>query len=154
MEIHARCVSICMSNSNPAIEEFIAPQETYLRWLLPLQWPTCGRLPKEAKPLEQLLEAHPRLSCWVVLPSRRPGRSVARQQVHTLWRSNPFDLAFSLPYVSEPGKDHYHPNIIMGSNAQVALEKFARYFDVEVSLSHRLMKFTNARRRVNLTKHV
>lgn len=30
------------------------------------------------------------------------------------------------------GKDHYHPNIIMGANAQVALEKFARYFDVEV----------------------
>ena len=32
------------------------------------------------------------------------------------------------------GKDHYHPNIIMGANAQVALEKFARYFDVEVTL--------------------
>ena len=26
------------------------------------------------------------------------------------------------------GKDHYHPNIVFGSNAQVALEKFARYF--------------------------
>ena len=25
------------------------------------------------------------------------------------------------------GKDHYHPNIVFGSNAQVALEKFARY---------------------------
>ena len=25
------------------------------------------------------------------------------------------------------GKDHYHPNIIFGSNAQVALEKFARW---------------------------
>jgi glutamate decarboxylase len=24
------------------------------------------------------------------------------------------------------GKDHYHPNIVFGSNAQVALEKFAR----------------------------
>lgn len=24
------------------------------------------------------------------------------------------------------GKDYYHPNIIFGSNAQVALEKFAR----------------------------
>jgi glutamate/tyrosine decarboxylase-like PLP-dependent enzyme len=30
------------------------------------------------------------------------------------------------------GKDYYHPNIVMGANAQVALEKFARYFDVEV----------------------
>ncbi|ROT37575.1 glutamate decarboxylase [Sodiomyces alkalinus F11] len=29
------------------------------------------------------------------------------------------------------GKDALHPNIIMGANAQVALEKFARYFDVE-----------------------
>ena len=29
------------------------------------------------------------------------------------------------------GKDVYHPNIIFGNNAQVALEKFARYFDVE-----------------------
>ncbi|KAH3666421.1 hypothetical protein WICMUC_005689 [Wickerhamomyces mucosus] len=32
------------------------------------------------------------------------------------------------------GKDAYRPNIIMGSNAQVALEKFARYFDVEARL--------------------
>ncbi|KAF5318664.1 hypothetical protein D9619_010690 [Psilocybe cf. subviscida] len=32
------------------------------------------------------------------------------------------------------GKDHYHPNIVFGSNAQVALEKFARYFDVETRL--------------------
>lgn len=32
------------------------------------------------------------------------------------------------------GKDHYHPNIVFGSNAQVALEKFARYFDVECRL--------------------
>jgi len=24
------------------------------------------------------------------------------------------------------GKDHFHPNIVFGSNAQVALEKFAR----------------------------
>jgi len=32
------------------------------------------------------------------------------------------------------GKDYYHPNIIFGSNAQVALEKFARYFDVETRL--------------------
>ncbi|KAL1960484.1 hypothetical protein VTO42DRAFT_7783 [Malbranchea cinnamomea] len=29
------------------------------------------------------------------------------------------------------GKDTHNPNIIMGSNAQVALLKFARYFDVE-----------------------
>ncbi|KAH8662094.1 pyridoxal phosphate-dependent transferase [Xylariales sp. PMI_506] len=29
------------------------------------------------------------------------------------------------------GKDASRPNIIMGANAQVALEKFARYFDVE-----------------------
>ncbi|KAL0089186.1 glutamate decarboxylase [Phycomyces blakesleeanus] len=32
------------------------------------------------------------------------------------------------------GKDTYHPNIIMGNNAQVALEKFARFFDVEARL--------------------
>ncbi|KAF5336532.1 hypothetical protein D9611_006541 [Ephemerocybe angulata] len=32
------------------------------------------------------------------------------------------------------GKDHFHPNVIFGSNAQVALEKFARYFDVEARL--------------------
>jgi glutamate decarboxylase len=31
-------------------------------------------------------------------------------------------------------KDHFHPNIVFGSNAQVALEKFARYFDVETRL--------------------
>jgi glutamate decarboxylase len=29
------------------------------------------------------------------------------------------------------GKDSSKPNIIMGANAQVALEKFARYFEVE-----------------------
>ncbi|KAF9127586.1 hypothetical protein BGX30_014725 [Mortierella sp. GBA39] len=29
------------------------------------------------------------------------------------------------------GKDASRPNIVMGNNAQVALEKFARYFDVE-----------------------
>ncbi|KAJ9155440.1 Glutamate decarboxylase [Pleurostoma richardsiae] len=32
------------------------------------------------------------------------------------------------------GKDAYRPNIIMGANAQVALEKFARYFDVEARI--------------------
>ncbi|KAF8157049.1 glutamate decarboxylase [Crassisporium funariophilum] len=32
------------------------------------------------------------------------------------------------------GKDYFHPNIIFGANAQVALEKFARYFDVETRL--------------------
>ncbi|KAM0752131.1 glutamate decarboxylase [Meredithblackwellia eburnea MCA 4105] len=34
------------------------------------------------------------------------------------------------------GKDEYRPgpNVIMGANAQVALEKFARYFDVECRL--------------------
>ncbi|KAG0314270.1 hypothetical protein BGZ99_008268 [Dissophora globulifera] len=32
------------------------------------------------------------------------------------------------------GKDTSNPNIIMGNNAQVALEKFARYFDVECRL--------------------
>jgi glutamate decarboxylase len=32
------------------------------------------------------------------------------------------------------GKDHFHPNVVFGSNAQVALEKFARYFDVECRL--------------------
>ncbi|KAJ4466855.1 glutamate decarboxylase [Lentinula edodes] len=31
-------------------------------------------------------------------------------------------------------KGFYHPNIVFGSNAQVALEKFARYFDVECRL--------------------
>lgn len=32
------------------------------------------------------------------------------------------------------GKNTLHPNIIMGANAQVALEKFARYFDVEARI--------------------
>ncbi|KAF8946902.1 hypothetical protein BGZ47_011051 [Haplosporangium gracile] len=32
------------------------------------------------------------------------------------------------------GKDASRPNIVMGNNAQVALEKFARYFDVECRL--------------------
>jgi glutamate decarboxylase len=32
------------------------------------------------------------------------------------------------------GKDTHTPNIIMGANAQVALEKFARYFDVEARI--------------------
>ncbi|KAG8920458.1 hypothetical protein FRC01_000744 [Tulasnella sp. 417] len=32
------------------------------------------------------------------------------------------------------GKDNFHPNIVFGANAQVALEKFARYFDVEMRL--------------------
>ncbi|KAI9867738.1 MAG: hypothetical protein M1813_008538 [Trichoglossum hirsutum] len=32
------------------------------------------------------------------------------------------------------GKDTLKPNIIMGANAQVALEKFARYFDVEARI--------------------
>lgn len=32
------------------------------------------------------------------------------------------------------GKDHFRPNIVFGANAQVALEKFARYFDVETRL--------------------
>jgi len=32
------------------------------------------------------------------------------------------------------GKENFHPNIVFGSNAQVALEKFARYFDVEMRL--------------------
>ncbi|KAF2749212.1 glutamate decarboxylase [Sporormia fimetaria CBS 119925] len=32
------------------------------------------------------------------------------------------------------GKDASKPNIIMGANAQVALEKFSRYFDVEARL--------------------
>ncbi|KAK4057369.1 glutamate decarboxylase gad1 [Microbotryomycetes sp. JL221] len=36
----------------------------------------------------------------------------------------------------QQGKDEYRPgpNIVMGANAQVALEKFARYFDVEMRL--------------------
>lgn len=32
------------------------------------------------------------------------------------------------------GKDTSNPNILMGSNAQVALEKFARYFEVEARI--------------------
>jgi glutamate decarboxylase len=32
------------------------------------------------------------------------------------------------------GKDSTNPNIIMGANAQVALEKFARYFEVEARI--------------------
>ena len=32
------------------------------------------------------------------------------------------------------GKDTSQPNIIMGANAQVALEKFARYFEVEARI--------------------
>ena len=32
------------------------------------------------------------------------------------------------------GKDTTKPNIIMGANAQVALEKFARYFEVEARI--------------------
>lgn len=32
------------------------------------------------------------------------------------------------------GKDTLKPNIIMGANAQVALEKFARYFEVEARI--------------------
>jgi glutamate decarboxylase len=32
------------------------------------------------------------------------------------------------------GKDISRPNILMGANAQVALEKFARYFDVEARI--------------------
>lgn len=34
----------------------------------------------------------------------------------------------------EEGKDTLKPNIIMGANAQVALEKFARYFEVEARI--------------------
>ncbi|KAI9496015.1 pyridoxal phosphate-dependent transferase [Zychaea mexicana] len=34
----------------------------------------------------------------------------------------------------EQGKDTYHPNIVFGNNAQVALEKFARYWDVEARI--------------------
>ncbi|KPV72538.1 uncharacterized protein RHOBADRAFT_46583 [Rhodotorula graminis WP1] len=29
------------------------------------------------------------------------------------------------------GKDYFHPNVVMGANAQVAIEKAARYFDIE-----------------------
>lgn len=32
------------------------------------------------------------------------------------------------------GKDYYHPNIVFGSNAQVALEKFARYIFSHASI--------------------
>jgi glutamate decarboxylase len=32
------------------------------------------------------------------------------------------------------GKDTSNPNIVMGANAQVALEKFARYFEVEARI--------------------
>jgi glutamate decarboxylase len=32
------------------------------------------------------------------------------------------------------GKDTLKPNVLMGANAQVALEKFARYFDVEARI--------------------
>lgn len=32
------------------------------------------------------------------------------------------------------GKDKTKPNIVMGANAQVALEKFARYFEVEARI--------------------
>jgi len=32
------------------------------------------------------------------------------------------------------GKDTLKPNIIMGANAQVSLEKFARYFEVEARI--------------------
>lgn len=35
---------------------------------------------------------------------------------------------------TKEGKDTSKPNIIMGSNAQVALEKFARYFEVEARI--------------------
>ncbi|KAG8873051.1 hypothetical protein FRB98_009220 [Tulasnella sp. 332] len=35
---------------------------------------------------------------------------------------------------TKAGKDTLKPNIVFGSNAQVALEKFARYFDVEMRL--------------------
>jgi glutamate decarboxylase len=34
----------------------------------------------------------------------------------------------------EEGKDTSKPNILMGANAQVALEKFARYFEVEARI--------------------
>ncbi|KAF9388195.1 hypothetical protein CPC16_006628 [Podila verticillata] len=36
--------------------------------------------------------------------------------------------------MKEQGRDASRPNIVMGNNAQVALEKFARYFDVECRL--------------------
>ena len=38
--------------------------------------------------------------------------------------------------MSKAGKDIHKPgpNIVFGANAQVALEKFARYFDVECRL--------------------
>ncbi len=34
------------------------------------------------------------------------------------------------------GKDYFHPNIVFGANAQVALEKFARYAFSNTLLSH------------------
>ena len=43
-----------------------------------------------------------------------------------LWQQRRKEKGLS---IHEPG-----PNIIMGANAQVALEKFARYFDVECRL--------------------
>jgi glutamate decarboxylase len=43
-----------------------------------------------------------------------------------LWQQKRKDKRLS---IHEPG-----PNIVMGANAQVALEKFARYFDVECRL--------------------
>jgi len=38
--------------------------------------------------------------------------------------------------MKKAGKDIYNPgpNIVFGANAQVALEKFARYFDVEARM--------------------
>jgi glutamate decarboxylase len=38
--------------------------------------------------------------------------------------------------MKKAGKNRYEPgpNIVMGANAQVALEKFAKYFDVEARL--------------------
>ncbi|KAF7430349.1 hypothetical protein PC9H_006054 [Pleurotus ostreatus] len=32
------------------------------------------------------------------------------------------------------GKDYFHPNIVFGANAQVCVEKFARYWDVEARI--------------------
>ena len=32
------------------------------------------------------------------------------------------------------GKDYYHPNIVFGANAQVALEKFARFVKATTSI--------------------
>ncbi|VEU23982.1 DEKNAAC105267 [Brettanomyces naardenensis] len=52
------------------------------------------------------------------------------------------------------GKDAYHPNILMASCCQVALEKFARYFDVEariipVSKSDFLINYDDIRSRLD-----